>query len=308
MFLINIIKHKYFPTLAEQLGYSDKQKFVIVNIDDVGLHKDETEASFKAFNYGMVKSGSVMAPCPNFNTVVDLWTKNSELDLGVHLTLTCEWGKKYPWNPILSKTEVPSLYNPNGIMWQSVDELLQHAKEKEMALELEAQINKVIETGLKPSHIDYHMNFAYHRKCFPIIMELSRNFNLPLRVPKNRRYKLPFVKNNLSSLRKKGYVYPDTRKGIYMMEGENQSLEYRKAKYHRHLRSLKPGVHNIPVHIAFQTKELEDIMGFHDSSIRQIDYDVWTSNDTKEFAEKLGIIFIGYRPLQQLQAKLKRTC
>ena len=89
-----------------------------------------------------------------------------------------------------------------------------------------------------------------------------------------------------------------------MLGGADQSLEFRKAKYHDHLRSLKPGVHNIQIHIAFQTKELEDITGLHDSSIRQIDYDVWTSDDTKKLAEDLGITFIGYRPLQQLQEKL----
>ena len=89
-----------------------------------------------------------------------------------------------------------------------------------------------------------------------------------------------------------------------MMRGENQSLEFRKTKYHAQLRSLKPGVHNFNVHIAFQTEELENIIGAHSSSIRQIDYDVWTSDDTKELAEKLGIIFINFWPLEKLQERL----
>ena len=92
--------------------------------------------------------------------------------------------------------------------------------------------------------------------------------------------------------------------GIYQMGGQNLSLDFWKAKYHDHLRSLKPGVHIIKVHIAFQTKELQNITGMHDSSIRQMDYDVWTSDDTKKLAEELGIIFIGYRPLQQLAGKI----
>ena len=88
------------------------------------------------------------------------------------------------------------------------------------------------------------------------------------------------------------------------VEELNIFLALNSEKYHDHLRSLQPGVHNIHVHIAFQTKELVNIMGLHDSSIRQIDYNVWTSDDTKNLAENLGIIFIGFRPLQQLQAKL----
>lgn len=299
-------KRRHSPTLTEQLGYSDKDILVIVSIDDVGLHKDETEASFRALSFGMVKSGSIMAPAPNFQQAIKLWEENPEIDLGIHLTLTCEWGDKYPWAPVLPRTDVPSLYNPEGRMWPSVEMLLLYAKRSEIERELEAQINKVVGKGLKPSHLDYHMNFAFHWNLFPIVVKLSYKFNLPIRVPKRRIYKLPFIRNNLWSLRRRGYVFPDTRKGIYMMGGENQSLGFRKMKYHDYLRSLKPGVHNIHIHIAFQTEELKYLMGLHDSSIRQIDYDVWTSYDTRQLAEELGITFVGYRALQELQQRLMK--
>lgn len=304
MSIVGHLKKKFPLSLVEQLGYSNKDILVIVNIDDVGLHKDETEASFRALNFGIVKSGSIMVPCPNFDQVMKLWKENPETDLGIHLTLTCEWGEKYPWTPVLPQTDVPSLYNPEGRMWPTTEALLLHSNQKDIERELAAQITKVLDTGLKPTHLDHHMNFAFHWELFPVVTELSRKFGLPMRAPKRKIFKLPFVKNNLWSLRRKGYVFPDTRKGIYMMEGEDQSLEFRKMKYHNHLSSLKPGVHNIHVHIAFQTKELQYIIGVHDSFIRQIDYDVWTSDDTKKLAEELGITFIGYRPLQKLQEKL----
>lgn len=141
---------------------------------------------------------------------------------------------------------------------------------------------------------------------FSTVMELSRKYNLSMHVPKRRKYKLPLIKNNLISLRRREYVFPDTQMGIYNMGGQKQSFDFRKAKYYEHLRSLKPGVHNIKVHIAFQTEELQNIMGKHYSSVRQIDYDVWSSDDTKKLAEEIGIIFIGFRPLQQLQEKLMK--
>lgn len=305
--LARLARKKYFPTLAEQLGYSDNNILVIVNIDDVGIHNDETEASFKALKFGIVKSGSVMVPCPNFNQVIKLWKENPEIDLGIHLTLTCEWGEKYPWTPVLPQTEVPSLYNLQGIMWRNIEGLLKHAKRKDINMELDAQINKIIDTGLKPSHLDHHMDFYYHSDLFADVMKLSRKYNLPMRVWKRRKYKLPFIKDNLISLRRMGYVFPDTQMGLYMMGGQNQTLDFRKAKYYEYLRSLKPGVHNIKVHTAFKTEKLQNIMGEHDSSIRQIDYDVWCSDDTKKLANELGIIFIGFRPLQQLQRELMRS-
>jgi len=301
---VHYIKRKYFPTLAQQLGYSDKAIIIIVNIDDVGIHKDETEASFKTLNFGLVKSGSIMVPCPNFSRVMKLWEENPQIDLGIHLTLTCEWGNKFPWTPVLGKTSVPSLYNPEGIMWPDIPALLQHSKVQDIKMELEAQINKIFEMGLKPTHIDDHMDLHNHLGLFSIIMQLSRKYNLPMRVWKRRRYKYPIFKNNLISLRRSGFVFPDSQKGIYYMGGSNHSYDFRKAKYYDFLRSLKPGVHNIKIHTAFNTEELQNIMGTHFSSIRQIDYEVWTSVETRELAEKLGIIFIGYRPLQQLQEKL----
>jgi len=307
MFFVYPIKHKYFPTIAEQLGYSNKEILLIVNIDDVGMHKDETEASFRALNFGIVKSGSVMVPCPNFSHAIQLWKEDPEIDLGIHFTLTCEWGKKYPWTPVLSKANVPSLYNPEGIMWRNINELYRYAKRRDINMELEAQINKVLDAGLKPSHLDHHMDFYYDSELFSDVMELSRKYNLPMRVWRRRKYKFPFVKNNLMSLRRRGYVFPDTQMGLYNMGGQNQSLGFRKARYYQHLRSLKPGIHNIKIHIAFQTEALQDIMGNHHSSIRQIDYDVWCSGDTKKLAEELGIVFIGFRPLQQLQREIMKS-
>ena len=108
------------------------------------------------------------------------------------------------------------------------------------------------------------------------------------------------------SLRRRGFVFPNTHIGTYTLGGENLTIDFWKAKYHDYLRSLRPGVHIIKVHIGFQTKEMQKITGMHDSSIRQIDYDVWTSNDTKKLAEDLGIIFTNFRPLQQLQSEIMR--
>lgn len=305
--ILPFLEHAFSPTLAQQLGYSDKDVLVIVNIDDVGIHDDETKASFSTLKFGLVKSGSIMVPCTNFLQVMELWRKNPEFELGVHLTLTCEWGERCPWSPVLPRTDVPSLYNPDGMMWRSVQDLLRNAKRKEIEMELDAQINKILDAGLKPSHLDHHMDFYYHHNLFSYVMELSSKYALPMRVWKRRRFRLPFVKKNLISLRKKGYVFPDTQMGIYTMGGQDQSFDFRKAKYHEYLRSLKPGVNNIKIHTALKTTALLKIFGEHDVSIRQIDYDVWTSDDTKKLAEDLGILFIGYRPLQQLQIKLMNS-
>ena len=109
---------------------------------------------------------------------------------GDTLTLTCEWGEKYPWAPVLPKTDVPSLYNPEGIMWPTIEALLLHAKRKDIERELEAQINKVLDTGLKPSHLDHHMNFHHHPDLLSTVIELSRKYKLPMRVPEEKKIQI----------------------------------------------------------------------------------------------------------------------
>ena len=299
------IKHYYFPSLAASLGYSSKDILVIVNIDDVGLHKDITEAGFKALKFGIVKTGSIMVPAPDFENAIGLWRENPEIDLGIHITLTSdEWGEKYSSPTVLPQTDVPSLYSPSGVMWTTDDAFIKHARKKDMEKEMEAQIKKVLDTGLKPTHLDHHMSIYGHPDFLSILSKLSCKYKLPMHLPGQRRYKLPFLKNNIFSLRRRGQVFPDTHTGIYHKEEQNLTLDFWKSKYYHCLRSLKPGVHIIKVHIGFRTQELQNITGTVDSSIRQMDYDVWTSDDTKKTAEDIGIIFIGYRPLQLLQEKL----
>jgi chitin disaccharide deacetylase len=290
-------------SLIERLGFSGQSVVVIVNIDDVGLHRDITEASFGALNFGMVKSGSIMVPCPNFDYAAQVWKQHAEYDLGIHLTLTCEWGARYPWTPILSRNDVPSLYDGAGRMWSTDQAFIAHAKGLDIRKELEAQIKTVFDMGLNPSHLDHHMNIYRHPEFIPIVLDLSRKYGLAVYVPRRRRYKVPFVKNNLRSLRRQGYVFGDSEVGTYKMAAEDVSGDFVRQRYYSYLRSLKPGVHIFKVHIGFQTREILEICGERDSGIRQVDYDVWTSNETKSVAEELGITFMGYRPLQRLQTE-----
>ncbi len=76
------------PSITEQLGYTKKDILLIINADDVGLHKDVTDASITAMKFGLVTSGSVMVPCPDFDRTLKIWKDNPNLDLGIHLTLT----------------------------------------------------------------------------------------------------------------------------------------------------------------------------------------------------------------------------
>src|SRR4026207_599006 len=89
-------------TIAERLGYSRDAKLLIVHADDLGMAHSINAATIKAFESGLVNSGSIMIPCPWLPEIAAYARAHPEADLGLHLTLTSEWGL-YRWGSVLPK-------------------------------------------------------------------------------------------------------------------------------------------------------------------------------------------------------------
>jgi predicted glycoside hydrolase/deacetylase ChbG (UPF0249 family) len=280
------------PTLARQLGFSREAVVVIVHADDIGIHRDQTDGALDAMKMGMVKTGSVMVPCPDFERVASIWRENPDLDLGLHLTLTSGHRENYRWKPVLPKSKVPSLYDPEGYMWLTPEDLRKHLNIEEALLEIEAQITTALQAGLKPTHIDTHQGtYNLHPDLARGVMKLSKKYNLPM---------IPSV-SHMEEMRKKGYVFPNTYWMYVVIAGEQYRPAYRKKIYDRWLQNLKPGVHQMIVHPSFVSEEYAQYVWR--PFMLTGDYAYWTSPETKALADKRGIVFIGYRKLQKLQAK-----
>lgn len=285
-------KEEKGPTLAEQLGYSKKDIIVIVHADDIGIHKDQTDGSLDSMTNGMIRTGSVMVPCPDFERVESIWKENSELDLGLHLTLTSGHRESYRWKPLLPESKVPSLYDTDGYVWRTPEEFGKHLNITQAVMEIEAQIKRVLRAGLKPTHIDTHQGtYNWHPDLAKEVMKLSRKYNLPM---------LPHPAY-IEEMRDKGYVCPDIVWMYLLISGEKYFPAYRKKVYDQWLQNLKPGVHQLIVHPSLMSEEYAQHV-WHPYVLTG-DYAYWSSRETKALVEELGIIFIGFRELQTLQAK-----
>ncbi|MBC2733768.1 MAG: ChbG/HpnK family deacetylase [Desulfobacteraceae bacterium] len=279
-------------TLAEKLGYTRSDILLIVHADDLAIHKDQTDGALDAMQKGLVTTGSVMVPCPDFDRTASIWLSDPNLDLGLHLTLNTGHRPDYRWKPLLPVEKVPSLYSQDGYMWRGLTEFGENLRITEALMEIEAQIKKALSIGLKPTHIDTHMGvYNIHPRLAKGVMKLSRRYNLPM-LPS------PY---HLKEMRDKGYVYPDTIWMYLLIVGEEYFPWHRKRLYDRFLRNLKPGVHELIIHPSFMSNEYEQYVWR--PYILTADYAYWTSPDTKVLIDKLGITLIGYRALRRLQAK-----
>src|ERR1041385_6951961 len=121
-------------TLPERLGYPRDAKLLIVHADDLGMAHSVDAASVKAFEVGLVNSGSVMVSCPWFSEIAAYGRSHTEADLGLHLTLTSEWSL-FRWGPVLSQDRVPSLLNRNGYLYSTESEAAAHADARQVEAE-----------------------------------------------------------------------------------------------------------------------------------------------------------------------------
>src|SRR5215467_10969946 len=151
LLLVVAVAHAQERTLVERLGYSRDAKLIIVHADDLGMSHSVNIATIKAFQSGLVNSGSIMVPCPWLPEIAAYARANPQADLGLHLTLTSEW-TQLRWGPVAPKDRVASLLDPNGYFRLTESEAAKYADPKEVELEIRAQIERAKSLGIVPTH------------------------------------------------------------------------------------------------------------------------------------------------------------
>lgn len=132
-------------------------KYLIVNADDFGMCKAANDAVIDLFESGMLKSSTIMMPCPAAGDAVKFSVENPQYAIGVHLTMTSEWNE-YRWKPLSGGK---SLVDEAGFMWKNSRLVGKNAKLDELEAEIKAQVDRAHALGMKPSHLDNHMGSLY---------------------------------------------------------------------------------------------------------------------------------------------------
>lgn len=282
-------------TIAERLGYPRDAKLLIVHADDLGMTHSVNAATIKAFETGLVNSGSIMVPCPWLSEIAAYARDNPRADLGLHLTLTSEW-TTFRWGPVLPNDRVKSLLDKDGYLRLTETEAASNADPKEVELEINAQIEKARALGIQPTHLDSHMGTLYQNKAlFEVFLRVARNHKLPVRIAKTWFARADFLPALLSP----DDVYIDRILDITPSVAANDWAKF----YSDAIKNLQPGVTEVVIHLAYDDAEMRGATFNHPdwgAAWRQRDFDFFTSDAFRKLLRENQIKLITWRELGKL--------
>jgi predicted glycoside hydrolase/deacetylase ChbG (UPF0249 family) len=300
VFLLAVSINCHSQTLAERLGYKATDKLLIINCDDVGMCHSANLAVIDGMEKGVITSGSIMTPCPWFMEIANYAKAHPEKDFGVHLTHTAEW-KNYRWGPLAHPDKVKGLYDREGYMWKSIEEVYASSNVNEAYTEGRAQIQRALDAGIPITHIDSHMGTMQYRPDYlEVYAKLALEFNFPLRMAAQstmEAFGFPTVRDEL---KKKGLVFTD-----YFVFDELQDYKDVKSFWMNIIRNLKPGVTELYIHASNESDELKAITNIWKERVAEA-ATFTNDEEIRKLLRDQGVILIGYRPLMELQRKSRK--
>jgi len=151
-------------------------KNLIVNADDLGWTDGVNRGIVEAFHHGIVTSTSLLANGAAFGGGVEAARSAPGLGVGVHLNLS-------DGPPVADRETVTSLLNNDGEFVGGPENLLLRRARRGLSLaevenEWDAQIQKVRDAGISPTHLDGHKHVHMLPGLFEIALKLAKRHDI----------------------------------------------------------------------------------------------------------------------------------
>jgi predicted glycoside hydrolase/deacetylase ChbG (UPF0249 family) len=288
--------------VLKRLGLADNDRVAIIHTDDIGMCQSNVEAFADLWEAGIVSSGAIMYPCSWSNAAIDYSREHPQADLGVHLTLTSEWSH-YRWGPISTRSPRSGMVDKEGYFFHTSEEVQKNGRTLAVKKELQAQIEKAINSGLKPTHIDTHMGSVACAKFMNSYIQLAEKFKLPPMI--FRMDEAEWRATGLDAITAKlaaGLILRLEEKKIPLLD-HLAALPLETDKDHteiakKALSDLKPGITHFILHPNKDTPEIRAIAP--DWRARVGNYQDFMSDEIRKHIKKIGLHVIGYRTLAEL--------
>jgi predicted glycoside hydrolase/deacetylase ChbG (UPF0249 family) len=148
---------------------SENSSLLVVNADDFGFTRDVNRGIVQAHQHGILSATTLMANGDAFDDAVQLARTTPTLDVGCHLVLI-------QGRSLVSGRDLPG----------SWDELLRVLllRRLDVYSELRAQVQRIVDTGLTPSHFDTHKHTHVLPNVLTAVIRLAEEFAVPfIRLP-----------------------------------------------------------------------------------------------------------------------------
>lgn len=151
-------------------------KNLIVNADDLGWTDGVNRGIVEAFQHGIVTSASLLANGAAFAGGVKAARAAPGLGVGVHLNLS-------DGTPVADREAVMSLLNNDGEFAGGPESLLLKRARRGLVLdeveqEWDAQIQRVRDAGVQPTHVDGHRHVHMLPGLFEIALRLAKKHGI----------------------------------------------------------------------------------------------------------------------------------
>jgi predicted glycoside hydrolase/deacetylase ChbG (UPF0249 family) len=288
-------------TWGERLGWPAAARVIILHADDAGMCYEANRAVEDYLAADQIQSASMMVPCPWFNEMVHWYQEHPDHDLGVHLTLTSEW-KRYRWPPVAPAEQVGGLLDPEGYLWRSVPAVAVAASPSEVEREIRAQIEKALQLGPRPGHIDTHMGTLYATAGYArVYLKVAQEYRIPAMVIEQTP---EIVKKFL----KQGYPmspgmvevigeYRLPKLDDFFAVPKAKTYDEKLEKFFQLVRSMRPGLNEIIFHPSVDSEALRRITNSWQQRIWEAR--MFADPRVKQFFEREGIEFTNWKEIMR---------
>jgi predicted glycoside hydrolase/deacetylase ChbG (UPF0249 family) len=269
---------------------------LIVNADDFGRNDAVNAAVAESFRRGIVTSTSIVATAPAFDRAVALAKELPGLGVGIHLAAT-------EYIPALPPAKISSLVNSEGRFYPRGEQFRRMAvhprMQEELLVEWDAQISKVVDAGIRPTHIDGHVHCHAHPAAAGVVLQLAQRYGI-----KNVRWPAEpmFWKPELSSrfIAKAGLNLASQISGRIWRGKLNSPKPFYGFVHGGHITaevirlvaiSLRPGVSELMVHVATSADQLP---GYRAKFDYTIDFRGVTTYSKEQFVKEFGVLLVPY--------------
>jgi predicted glycoside hydrolase/deacetylase ChbG (UPF0249 family) len=281
----------------EFLGYDPTDRVLIIHADDVGFSHASNVAAFEAMTHGSLTCSSALVPAPWFMETAKLQREQPDADIGVHMTLTAEY-ETYRWR---AASGLPSLHAPDNGMWRDVESVVRHVPPEDARVELRAQIELALASGIDVTHLDTHMGAVVEPQYVAAYVDLAIEYKLPLFYIRPSARRLEALGAGAAAYQEQ-YERLDALGWPLLDHAIHRTLsqiepEDKEARFRAFFADLRPGLTHFLCHPAKGGEELDAIVP-ETCRHRAKEYDLFRGPEFRTYCESLGIKLTGYREIR----------